>query len=123
MTYPWFWMTYPRIFELRVGIAQYQNSNMEYNHRGVKWCSGLPERPHPFLWGDGYDPWSQYATSTINFWTLHHHSGCVCNGWRSGGGRHGVSAWGSLPGTIYGKKNLTGILIFFTWLLCFSWLK
>lgn len=64
-------------------------------------------KAHSFLWGDGYDPWSQFATSTINFWTLHHHSGCVSNGWRSGGGRHGESAWGSLPGTVYGKKNLT----------------
>lgn len=54
-----------------------------------------------FLWGDGNDPWSQYATSTINFWTLHHHSGCISNGWRSGGGWHGrellrILAWDKL---------------------------
>lgn len=53
------------------------------------------------MWGEGYDPWSQYATSTINFWTLHHHSGCICNGWRSGGGWHGreclrILAWDKL---------------------------
>lgn len=58
-------------------------------------------KPPSFLWGDGYDPWSQYATSTINFWTLHHHSGCISNGWRSGGGWHGreclrILAWDKL---------------------------
>lgn len=81
------------------------------------------QKAPPFLWRDGYSPWSQYTTSTINFWTLHHHSGCIPNGWRDGEchGRENLQilAWDKLW-----KESFTGIiLVYFTWWLCFNWIE
>lgn len=88
-------------FGLRVGIAQYKNNSYENNQRGMKVVLWTAWKSPPFLWRDGYSPWSQYATSTINFWILHHHSGCIPNGWRNGGECHGrenlwILAWDKL---------------------------
>lgn len=65
-----------------------------------------PWKALSFLWGDGYDPWSQYATSTVNLWPLHHHWGCFSNGWRSSGGSHERLPEDACLGPVMGRKVL-----------------
>lgn len=58
-----------------------------------------------FLWGDGYDPWSQFATSTVTSDPSTITEDASLRPEEAVEDHERASAWRSLPGTSYGKKS------------------